>query len=552
MKKIGIFLGFGPDQPIKNQGMGRLLAFILQGILERDDTQVVIASPAWHKNIILEFMQDQQIDLTKIELITTPDIPIVLRIKNFLSKLFPANNNHHLPVTENHHPVPPRWKRVLKRGKNFGLRKFFAWLSLSSMPLFIGIGLLFLFAIILLSPIILAILLIIGLHSLSQTLGQKIFPTIKKCLPKNMIASMTGPLAGLKNYSLAHEAYKVLRIYEMRKLIKQLNKRNDIPVWYVPSLFWPEIAALRAKKVVAVPDIVFVDFPSQFIDLHNYYHFTYQNITQSIAAADHFICYSDYVKQKHLVESFYIEPSKVSVINHGIVDLAPHLRIDSAYNATIESSKAAIKILQEYQCKKLQQHAYLRDFDFSNMRYIFYSSQIRPYKNFLNLLKAYEILLRKRFLNIKLIITADLYSNQEIKDYIFSKRLQYDVLSLPNVSSKVLAALNQLAICAVNPSLFEGGFPFTFAEAYSVGTPSVMSQIPVVTPDIEDKELQKIMLFDPCDLNDMVNKIEWAIKNSGALFDLQKPLYDKFKHRTWNIVAKEYIDLLSKFAVSGA
>lgn len=327
----------------------------------------------------------------------------------------------------------------------------------------------------------------------------------------------------------------------MRKLIKELNKRKDVSVWYVPSLFWPEIGALHAKKVVAAPDVVFVDFPSQFLDLHNYYHFTYQNIKQTIASADHFICYSNYVKQKHLVDSLFVEPAKVSVINHGVIDL-------SHYAKDINAAKQILDHYQSAQAATLS--PYLNDFDFNSMRFIFYSSQIRPYKNFLNLVKAYEILLRKRFINMKLVITADLNFDKTVKDYVISRRLQHDIISLPHVSSKVLAALNQLAVCSVNPSLFEGGFPFTFAEAYSVGTPSIMSEIPVVTAEIEDEALRKAMLFDPYDLNDMTNKIEWAVNHRDELYALQKPLYDKFKHRTWDKVAQEYVDLLNQFAAT--
>jgi len=42
-----------------------------------------------------------------------------------------------------------------------------------------------------------------------------------------------------------------------------------------------------------------------------------------------------------------------------------------------------------------------------------------------------------------------------------------------------IAACYKLADLAVNPSLSEGGFPFTFTEALSVGTPVVMARIPV-------------------------------------------------------------------------
>src|SRR6185312_4934604 len=100
------------------------------------------------------------------------------------------------------------------------------------------------------------------------------------------------------------------------------------------------------------------------------------------------------------------------------------------------------------------------------------------HKNLLNLIKAFEIMLRAKFIKLKLIITANLGCIPEIYNYVQEKKLHYDIISLCDIPSNVLAALFCFAKCTVNPTLFEGGFPFTFSESYSVGTPSVMSRIP--------------------------------------------------------------------------
>ena len=225
--------------------------------------------------------------------------------------------------------------------------------------------------------------------------------------------------------------------------------------------------------------------------------------------------------------------SKISVVTHGASDLSHYLM-----------GKNSLSILEEYQQQKLSNNPYLADFDLENIRYVFYSSQVRPHKNFLNLIKAYKKVLREKFVNVKLITTADLKQAPEVYDYIVQHRLQNDVLSFYNVPSKVLAALNARAICAVNPTLFEGGFPFTFLEAYTVGTPSIMSNIPMTTEQISDEELQKTMLFDPYSVDDMVNKIEWGIRNSEKLFELQNKLYIQMKQRTWADAASDYIKVL--------
>jgi len=117
-------------------------------------------------------------------------------------------------------------------------------------------------------------------------------------------------------------------------------------------------------------------------------------------------------------------------------------------------------------------------------------------------------------------------------------------LLISAISSKVLAALNAHAICSVNPTLFEGGFPFTFMEAYTVGTPSIMGDIPMTKELIYDEKLQKTMLFDPYSVTDIVEKIEWGIKNKDKLFSMQNELYNQFKQRTWEDCAADYMKVL--------
>jgi glycosyltransferase involved in cell wall biosynthesis len=54
------------------------------------------------------------------------------------------------------------------------------------------------------------------------------------------------------------------------------------------------------------------------------------------------------------------------------------------------------------------------------------------------------------------------------------------------------------------------------------------------------------MLFDPFNIHDMAAKMEWAVLNRQALIDLQKPLYEKFAKRSWEVVANEYTALFDK------
>ena len=140
--------------------------------------------------------------------------------------------------------------------------------------------------------------------------------------------------------------------------------------------------------------------------------------------------------------------------------------------------------------------------------------------------------------NVKLVLTCSNYA--PLLPVLHELNIERDVLILPHVPESVLAALNARAALSINPSLFEGGFPFTFGEACSVGTPSVMADIPV-TREYVDGALANKMLFDPYDKDDAVVKIKWALRNRSELLDMEKDLFVRLAKRSWSDVAEEYI-----------
>ena len=158
------------------------------------------------------------------------------------------------------------------------------------------------------------------------------------------------------------------------------------------------------------------------------------------------------------------------------------------------------------------------------MRFALFTSQARSHKNLLQLIRTWEVLLRRHYCGAKLVLTCRLSDEPKVFEYIRAHHLQHDVLEISGVPSAILAALNMLATISINPTLFEGGFPFTFSEAYSVGTPSVMSSIPAVLEMVHDPALQDAMLFDPYDSESISERVRWALANRSRLLEIATPL----------------------------
>jgi len=191
---------------------------------------------------------------------------------------------------------------------------------------------------------------------------------------------------------------------------------------------------------------------------------------------------------------------------------------------------------------------YAKGFQNCELKFFFYASQLRPNKNVLTLLRAYEYLLRRRFIGHKLIMTGNPYGWGPVQQFIEEHHLENDVLFLHGLKVQELAACYKLADLAVNPSLSEGGCPFTFTEALSVNTPVVMARIPVTEEVLTDPELQEMTFFDPYDWQSLAERIEWAMAHRDDLLAIQRRTYTELSQRTWADVVDEHLVMLEQIA----
>ena len=136
----------------------------------------------------------------------------------------------------------------------------------------------------------------------------------------------------------------------------------------------------------------------------------------------------------------------------------------------------------------------------------------------------------------------------EIGKFVLDNRLEHDVIFLHGLSVPELAACYKLADVVVNPTLSEGGCPFTFTEALSVGTPVVMSRIQVAQEILADPRMQEITFFDPYNWRDCAERIEWAVNHKEELLAIQLKTFSVLSQRTWTDVVREHLDVLDQLA----
>lgn len=523
--KIGIFLGYGPHVKLNKEGLGRYLGGLVKGFQEQNH-QVTIACPFWLKDTLDDLLETFFIDKNNIAIITTKNNPPLWNIYKFLTKK---------PNTSG---IITRFLKFVDWIENNLLLKL-ASAQTGSAFLFWFLGIIFVlvagsipaalvsvFSII--KRLIKVFQLQIGKKIVNITgISSRLFDNINK-------VNIKKGAANIKNIPLL--LFNHMNKTVVSSLVNIINSKTQEDVWFVPAIFWPDVTNINGVVVINAPDMVSQEFPQGFADVYNADQ-SIKECRKTITNGRYFITYCEYLRKSLLTEQYSKNLKNTVAIKHANNNMKPYIEIDGKLNKQLFSNNDCADIFSKDLVQK---------FAGREVKYIFYASQLRPNKNMLNLIKAYEYLLREKFIGYKLYVTADLKSNSLIYKYIDEHYLENDVISIFNVPAQTLAALYHCADLVVNPTIYEGGFPFTFSEGMSVGTPSIMSDIPQVREVLEKVDLEEI-IFDPYDWRSIADKIEWALSDLEGLYKKELTLYREMEKRTYSVVAAEYVQAFEKF-----
>lgn len=528
--KIGIFLAYGPHTHLGREGLGRYLGGLVKGFSDAKE-QVTLLLPKWSVDSVMELLSEFGVSEHAVQFAVLDRIPVLWGIHLFFKRRRKHKMREHYRILR----TAVDWLEIATG--------FFA--NITNGLIFALLASAVLLAALLCLPMILLGALLYAVIHFVKALVSKQKRSLKDMYHQVIGLTEVFSKSGKNIYNFAYE--KMMN--SISKMLVEKANRQDVDVWFVPALFWPETKALRKTRVITTPDLVTRQFPALCANDESFADST-ERCSETIADGTYFITYSDYVKESLLQHQFGKE--HVAVIRHADNALHTLISIDSEIERKLNATKNLTDAFARELLEMLPQHinyseAYMSWFSFKSIRYIFYASQARPYKNLLSLIRAYESILRERFVDVKLILTCDLRRDPVAYQYVYEKKLQFDVLCFCGVSAQELAALYHCADLVVNPTLYEGGFPFTFGEGMSVGTPSVMSDIPQVREIVVPFGLEKDMLFDPYDWKSMADKIEYALQNRDALYQKELSLYRELKKRTGSVVAEEYVHAFEYF-----
>lgn len=511
VKRYGIYLSYGPTIDLHKEGLGRLLAGFLKGIAGKRDTQWVIACPEWSREGFYRYCKAERIPMDNIEVVSTGSVPFLLRL--YLGQR----------TSEATPPGPAAPQGPFAR-MAFRMRDAVEWqLASARSPLKVAL-------------VLMAAAVGGGLGVAAVALRSP--GAFVGWLMRGAIYAVNSLFSRPGDEPLDLRLYRMMESAEADRLVGMINAMSGVRAWYCPTAFWPDFHRIRAPRLMCVPDVFHRDFPVGFARLEPELVKGFQTVERAIRGGSHFVTYSEHTRTRTVVGQYGRAPESVTAVHHAAWDLSGWL--DPDVRARRQLLAAALR--------RRGAEAHAEGFASGAQRYLFYASQFRPNKNLLTLLQAYERLARGRGVTHKLILTGDPARFAPLANFIRDRRLENDVLCLHGLSMQELASFYSLADLALNPSLSEGGCPFTLTEALSVDTPVVMARIPVTEEVVVDPALREAMLFNPYDWRDAAARIEWALTHRDDLLARQREFFARLRQRRWEHVVDDYVGILERIA----
>lgn len=131
----------------------------------------------------------------------------------------------------------------------------------------------------------------------------------------------------------------------------------------------------------------------------------------------------------------------------------------------------------------------------------------------------------------------------EIAHYEYLKNAfnKNNVLTLGFVNDTDINQMMNLAVCTVQPSLYEG-FGFSVIHGFASGSPVIAGRTQALVEVSEDA----CLYFDPHNVDDLVDKIKIFMKDEKERNKYIKRGYEQVKKYSWDKAAQETLDVYQK------
>lgn len=277
-------------------------------------------------------------------------------------------------------------------------------------------------------------------------------------------------------------------------------RRERPDVFHSPHYVLPP--AVRCRSVVTIHDCIHLMFP-QYLPSRAAYVYAKASMWSAARRSSRILTVSE-ASKRDLLRFFDVPPDKIVVVYNAI---------DDRFSATpVEEDVARVR--ERYQL---------------DHEFVLYVGNVKPHKNLVRLIEAFDRLRRRGFDDLKLLIIGDEISKlPALRRAVHQYKLHKHVRFLGFLPADTLAVLYRLAAVFVFPSLYEG-FGLPPLEAMASGTPVVTSNVSSLPEVVGDAA----MLIDPYDVESIVDGIRRVLSEPALANELRARGIQRAREFSW-------------------
>jgi len=277
-------------------------------------------------------------------------------------------------------------------------------------------------------------------------------------------------------------------------------RRERPDVFHAPHYVLPP--AVRCRSVVTIHDTIHLTFP-QYLPNRMAYAYARASMWAAARRSDRILTVSE-ASKRDILHFFNVPPEKIEVVYNAI---------DERFSQEPDPADVA-RVRERFQL---------------DQRFVLYVGNIKPHKNLVRLIEAFDGLRRNGPDDVKLLIIGDEIARYPaLRRAVHQHKLHKHVRFLGYLPDDTLAILYRLASLFVFPSLYEG-FGLPPLEAMASGTPVVTSNIsslPEVTGDAA-------VLVDPYDSGAIESGMRRVLNDPALAAEMRHKGLQRAREFSW-------------------
>ncbi len=314
---------------------------------------------------------------------------------------------------------------------------------------------------------------------------------------------------------------------DMWKTAKAVSK-EDLDIFFYPSVYTYFPFFSRAKKIVAIHDVIAEKYPQLIFNNQKHRFFWNLKVWAANKQADLILTVSEFSK-KGIMEQFKIPENRIKVVTEAADKVFCPFPVTDSFH----------EILSRY------------DMDIST-KFILYVGGIAPHKNLSTLINAYSKLINDtEHKDIKLVLVGDYEKDvflidNNLQELLKRLRLKDKIIFTGFISDEELVYFYNAAVVFVLPSFIEG-FGLPAVEAMACGTPVIGSKTTSLPEVVGDAGL----FFDPNSPDELLNKLIYIFDCDELREELSQRSIQRAATFSWQQSAVQALNVFNYLGSDG-